>query len=284
MVSSLDKQVYTGAIIPLNLKDLYYGVRNLFRGNQNEYVLPEIPIAKNGFNTTRGLMASEDLELVYTFQFNPTEIMETMQQQYEEDSKLGAASQESVWLYNNPVKISFQLFLDATQSTNLKMYGGTTRDNKALSDDRYSFTQSKLSDPAGAARGEGLIPVINTLRSFRQPKPINRPVAFAVDGQLLSNNRFVPPPRVIFTYGDFYMKGKVTNMDFRTTLFNEALNPVRTTCDIELTVNLLRTVSVAEKTQIDDFKNKSFYSAIPTNMTPNLGDNPVYTGNPESFQ
>lgn len=193
------------------------------------------PVEPNGYNTLRGIMVEVgyefDADRTLIFPFNPTEIQDTKQNSFSRRSFTGSAASEPIWNNGDDRLISFNLHFEATAGFNTPYFrGAATNDNDVISTLPKRFSRSGESSFSGTLRD------VELLMSFQYPK-VNGPwrPRFSYGGHIPAP-RFMPPPTIIFSYGDYYLECVVIDASFTHILFNKDLIPMRTTSSVTLKV------------------------------------------------
>lgn len=192
-----------------------------------------------GYNSLRGLLVQEDdIDKAVIFQFNPETITESKSTNYASRSYTGLSFESLIWSGGGERLISFQLFLDATASSNTKAFRkDVVYGNAGHEDLQFS-------------RPRGVMDEVELLNSFLYPRMKKNasspslPVPLFSAGGVVPENQFVPPPVAIFCYGEYYLRGIVKEVTTTHLLFNEKLISTRCTCDITFAVSEQTTVTV----------------------------------------
>jgi len=198
---------------------------------------------------TRGKLLSEDLEKVIEFQFNPTKLNIRKDQKYHNREYPGRMGVEPIWISGGVREVTFQLMFDATAGSAYKKIGLF---NKNLGKFSSNVTLNSNRNPGEEVAAEvsqnprGTLDIIETLESFMYPMLSDFRKPRFTDGVAIfdSNSLFLPPPTVIFIFGLLYMESKMT-MQYRHTLFNRDLIPIRS--EVDVTLNILEGTLVSEE-------------------------------------
>lgn len=190
----------------------------------------------------RGMLICEDLGKTLEFQFNPTSLSVNKKQVYENRSYPGRMHTEPIWINGEPREISFDLTFDASGGSAYTKIGLFTEDSgKFSSDTQLSANRNSIPEQIDSLDNKafkGTLPIIETLESFTYPmlKDKNRPRFIYGVAVFSEDDRFLPPPTVIFTFGLLYMECKVS-IQYKHTLFNRNLVPIRS--EVQVTLNIL---------------------------------------------
>ena len=184
---------------------------------------------------------------ILLFQFNPPVINDKKSNNYNVKSHSGFTFNDNIWANGGPRDISFRLFFDATAAVNTPIFGR----NVAYGDPQV--------DTLASVYPRGTLDYTELLQSFQYPQLEDPNAPRFSNGGHIPTPKFLPPPMLIFAYGNYYLQGVVSEVDITHTLQNKDLIPVRSEANIVFTV--------AEQTLVK-------YRAIAANAAPSpVNDN-----------
>lgn len=219
-----------------------------------------------GVTNIRGILTPENFKSedeILFFQFNPTQISDLKDVEWSTKSYTGFNSNDYYWVKGGERSITFNLFFDATAGSNTRYFHKTAN----YGDNSY--------DTLDEIYPKGVASITEKLTAFQYPQlyESNAISSAAIDGRYQNGNaipsqRFLPPPILIFVYGNLYIRCILSNAQIRYTLFNEKLIPTRAEADVTLKVIETDIISVEEKlASIIDKQRNANFDALKKNKT-----------------
>lgn len=177
------------------------------------------------YNTTRGIISEkENITNTLIFQFNPEQITDVKENDWSPSSSNGFSGVDYIWARGGDRTITFQLWFDATAGSNNPYF----RKNVAYGNPSH--------DTLELQRPIGTLDDVQLLTSFQYPiKPDNNLPRYS-SGGVVPGTRFMPPPVLVFVFGEYYVECILTGAVVNHLLFNQKLIPVRSTVDVTLKV------------------------------------------------
>ncbi len=196
---------------------------------------PNVPLKKpteNRYNTVRGLLCEKDnVANPLIFQFNPSEINDTKGNNWINEENMGFSATRPIWINGLDRIISFKLFFDATAGSNTKFFRRPYEGDAA-----HNFLE--------VVKPKGTLHDVEKLMSYQYPISPDVNQARFISGGVIPNIRFMPPPIVIFVFGDIYLECIVNDVGVNHILFNANLTPIRSEASVSLKVLETSVVSV----------------------------------------
>lgn len=178
---------------------------------------------------SRGTISCPDLKSEVVFQFNPTEVTISKQNNWEYRTKTGHQVVDPIWSYGGNKSISFKLTFDATIGMINSHVGGKTKFSASNGIDIIP----NMEEHHTVEYPNGTLDLVQTLEEFQYPLYKTGKPRF-IQGNALVGDRFAPPPDIILTYGPYYYTCKLTSLEVKHTLFDSYLVPRRTECTVDL--------------------------------------------------
>ena len=183
----------------------------------------------------RGYLANISMftPLIYTFQYNPSEVTDSKRNTLGRKSQ-SCANQGGVDIEAN-VGVLGRLFSNAALQK-IETEGDRTLSFKIDIDGR----EQRPGEPAFRRNQAGdILQDLDTLRSFMYPQVSSLTdilqTAANPNKDFWSDIWFNEPPTALLILGDLVMEGFVTDLSITETLFNADLNPVKANVSITLT-------------------------------------------------
>ena len=179
------------------------------------------------YTPTRGMLAPKDFiseDEILIFQFNPTILEDEKLVEYARKSNTGFSSIDFAWSKGGDRTFDFELFFDATASSNTKRFGHST----PYGNPGY--------DTLNDVYPNGVLDYVENLTKFLYP--IQEPnFPRYSSGLAVPNIRFLPPPIAIFVFGRWYLECVVLGVKTKyVSPFDKDLIPRRCICTVRLGV------------------------------------------------
>jgi hypothetical protein len=172
------------------------------------------------------------------FQFNPNDISDTKTNEYFERKRTGKSPVDEYWVSGGQRLITFTLSFNASPGAfvdYLAMNSGTPYPQLSAVDFRGSI-QSSL--PSEQPEFRGTLPFIEKLQSFIYPSINLTPLQPRFINQVpVGQDKFISPPKVIFSYGDSYYVAGHLKISIKHKAFWRNLVPTHSEVEVQLTVD-----------------------------------------------
>lgn len=182
-----------------------------------------------------------DLDRYLEFQFNPTELNLTKRNRWEMLNNTGQMGVDPIWLGGDTRNVQFKLLIDKTYCSIYDYVGG----HYSLDDTKSENTDNLVT----WTNPRGVLPIIEMLESFQYPigdfdttwfKEAQKgatPLSANVGAGMISRTKqFIPPPDLVFVFGQYYLVCKMSELSIRHVLFNSELIPIRSEAEITLVI------------------------------------------------
>lgn len=152
------------------------------------------------------------------FQFNPFPIDDDEITEYHTREYLGKRKVDRIWIRGKGRRMSFKLDLDASVGSETKTF--------RVEGDKHNPEV-------------GIMEQVRKLKQFLLPAEFDnpyKPTFILANGNTAPTAQFIAPPRMVFTYGKWYLEAKMESCPIKYTLFNSNLVPIRGEAQVSLLI------------------------------------------------
>lgn len=200
------------------------------------------PARVNGYSentyptAARGVICEKGCEdkpsRILIFQFNPETITDVKSNNYNTKAYSGFTFNDNVWASGGERIISFKLQFIASAAFNTPFFG------KEVS---YGNDQVSTLDKMFP---RGTLDYVELLQSFQYPTQQDPDAPRFANGGFVPSPRFMPPPVVVFAYGNYYLEGVIGDVNVTHLTTNNRNIPIQSDVDITFKVSEQQQIKV----------------------------------------